>query len=186
MNGEVIGFNWEYWIQQYGADPAAIQAMARNDVTAPVKLTKLEFLRIQYWKGTNGIGPIAAGLAPGAADGIVVTLDPTNPAEMLRNLVALHGIRVKRASAVLAVLWPQCFAVLDWRVLSAAQHWGMNPPVSPAEMAEDTVWQEYYLLNYSPYMRDLAPESGLIPRHKDMALWAYSREQSLLELVGRV
>jgi len=81
-------------------------------------------------------------------------------------LIALRGVEVPVASAILALCFPEQYAVIDFR--GWRQVFGVD--------------RRYFTLNdYKRYLKEvkrLAAELGWSPQEVDLAIWEYDRQKS--------
>lgn len=86
----------------------------------------------------------------------------------IKKLCELNGVDIKTASAILTVVFPKEYGVIDERCLSVLNTYG----IKISKYASINTW-----LNYLKIMRDLAEDNNKTPRELDMALFAIHREQ---------
>lgn len=147
-------------------------------------LTKAEFDEILRWKLRGQYGRQRALRASNtdelirAITGLALTIkhsDKNYELELrVRLLCALRGIGVPVASAVLAMVYPQEYAVIDFRV------W---------RQIFDEERSVFSVANYRRYMREirgLARELGWTVQAVDLAIWEYDRNMdTLTQFEGR-
>ncbi len=108
----------------------------------------------------------------------------SNPAERIEELIALKGVSVQVASAVLTVYNPGRFAVIDHRVLRglAAIRPSLTDPANYSRYAgfiQSLIDYNQNPQTYQFYMdevRQIANAENLQPREVNMALWAFDRD----------
>ena len=84
----------------------------------------------------------------------------------LRLLTALRGVEVPVASAVLALCYPEQYAVIDFR--GWRQIFGVEK-------------RNFSINDYKRYLKEikiLAAELGWLPQEVDLAIWEYDRQSS--------
>lgn len=110
---------------------------------------------------------------------VIGSLMTEDQASLIKELVKLKGVRVKTASAILTVLEPETFAILDYRAIRALV-WEVGQAQSYEEFyrslevfrepsAEDFQW-------YNGRLNSIAKETDTTPRMVDMALWKFDKE----------
>lgn len=97
-----------------------------------------------------------------------------DPSQAAGLLTELWGIGIPMASAVLAVVDPQNFGLVDFRAWATLRRW--RPDRFPPK--HERYWTVKYYLHCLETMRELAEVSGLSCREIDMALWQMDREWS--------
>lgn len=141
----------------------------------PLCLTASEFEEILHWKLDQQIGRQRALRAANtdelvrAVTGLALTIahDDKSYEHELRVsiLCSLRGVSVPVASAVLALVFPEEYAVIDyrgWRQVSGEHRTAFSVP------------------DYKKYMREirrLAAELNWLPQEVDHAIWEYDRRQ---------
>ncbi len=85
--------------------------------------------------------------------------------EAVELLSALKGVSVPMASAMLAIVFPDQFAVIDVRAWATLLKFNLVPE------RKSFTPEDYGL--YMGVVRDLAKRHGITPRQVDMALFAY-------------
>jgi len=82
----------------------------------------------------------------------------------LRLLTALRGVEIPVASAVLALCYPEQYAVIDFRVWR--QIFGVEK-------------RNFSINDYKRYLKEikrLAAELGWLPQEVDLVIWEYDRQ----------
>jgi thermostable 8-oxoguanine DNA glycosylase len=159
-------FEWSHWIEEYASDPPSVLAAAAA-ARERGAIMKEELVKIAYWKAPRA-APGLAKRAHCSADEEVCPLPQSESGErLLRRLDDIQGMGTALASAVLGLVYPERFAVTDWRA-SQELHELANEYVD-----EDT--EANYLEQYLPRVRKIAESQGLTPRQVDKALWPRSR-----------
>lgn len=82
-------------------------------------------------------------------------------------LCQLEGVSIPMASALLTIVYPDRYAVIDIRCLETLREKGYDISKYPSPK----IW-----LKYLDIMRESAKENGVTPRELDMALFAIHRE----------
>jgi hypothetical protein len=140
----------------------------------PLYLTAAEFEEILVWKLTQQIGRQRHLRAANteeiirAVTGLALTIasaDKGYEIELRLNILsALRGVDIPVASAVLALVFPEEYAVIDfrvWKQLFDEDRWAFSVP------------------NYKKYMvkiRALADELGWPVQEVDHAIWEYDKK----------
>jgi len=168
-------FEWRKWLDGYGVDAPSVldaaEAARRRGA-----INKRELLRIAYWKSSRAAGTLSSNLRGTSAETFICKLPLTaSDQELLNRLCCVRGVSVSVASAVLSLMYPERFAVTDWRARDELNrikkgYQGVNSKTN-------------YLDEYLPRVRELAQQHGLTPRKVDQALWARSRERSIERLI---
>jgi thermostable 8-oxoguanine DNA glycosylase len=94
--------------------------------------------------------------------------EENDESERIKILCKLDGVDIKTASALLTVVFPQEYAVIDERCLDVLNTYGFKI----SKYSSINTW-----LSYLKIMRGLAKENNRTPRELDMALFAIHREQ---------
>jgi thermostable 8-oxoguanine DNA glycosylase len=97
-----------------------------------------------------------------------------DPARAAGLLTELWGIGIPMASAVLTVVDPQNFGLVDVRAWATLRRW--RPDRFPSK--HERYWTVKYYVHCLETMRELAQISALSCREIDMALWQMDREWS--------
>ena len=142
----------------------------------PLFLTKDELESILIWKLGRQLGRNRARRAANtdelirAITGLALTIEHADKEYELELkvalLCALRGVEIAIASAVLAMVFPDQYAVIDfrgWRQLFGGEG------------------SAFTIANYKQYMREirrLASELGWTPQQVDHAIWEYDRRHS--------
>ena len=85
----------------------------------------------------------------------------------MKKLCELYGVGIKTASAILTVVFPKKYAVIDERCLDILNRYGFKISKYPSVKT----WK-----NYLDIMRAVAKENKVSPRKLDMALFAIHKE----------
>jgi len=142
----------------------------------PLYLTATEFEEILEWKLSQQMGRRRALRAANteeiirAITGLALTITHADPDYELELrvgiLCALRGVAIPSASAVLALIYPEAYAVIDFR--SWRQVFGKEA-------------ETFTISDYRRYMREirrLANELGWPAQEVDHAIWEYDRRNS--------
>lgn len=81
----------------------------------------------------------------------------------------LKGVGIPTASAILSVVWPERYAVIDVRCLD------MLNEIADTGIKKSMSYKNW--LNYLMKMRELSREHNITPRQLDMALFAMHKEK---------
>lgn len=87
--------------------------------------------------------------------------------EKIQTLCELSGVGIPTASAILSVVFPEKYPVIDVRCIEALNKLEYKLP----KYISENTW-----LKYLEIMRGLAKEHSVTPRDMDMALFALHRE----------
>lgn len=133
-----------------------------------------ELYKIARWKSPRRAELVRLNQAQSVRKltGRAFTLKDTDPGRAASLLDGLQGIGIRTASAVLAVIDPQRFGVVDYRVWNTLHRWQPDryPPKSR------NYWPVGRFLSCLEAIRELAHVSDLSCREVDMALWQIDRE----------
>ena len=116
----------------------------------------------------------------------VISIHP-NIKEQIHNLTQLNGVGVPVASAVLTVIFPENYCVLDYRAWRALL-WVMSEPFSFNDYTEFSEIMDNFrnyasmdsYIHYLERIRTLAEQNYTIPRKIEMALWMYDKKRGIL------
>jgi hypothetical protein len=143
-------------------------------------LTSYDFFAIIVWKSNRSKtyvrdGLAAAGTSPGELMREVGRAH--HPMAKIETLLAVSGIGLPIASAILAVCYPDEFTVLDYRAWASLYRasvdgLGSHLPRSPEQYLE-----------YCQLCKRLAKQAAISLRDLDRALWAKSWEDDLHRLI---
>lgn len=150
---------------------------ARRTERDPFFLKSEEFDEILRWKLAGQYGR-QQGRREQNTDGVIRTVteaafrvdhpDVEYLAELrIRILMALRGVGIPVASAVLALVYPDCYAVIDFR--------GWNQIFGEEGKRGFTVPQ---YLRYLHRVRTLSEQLGWSVQEADLAIWAYDEQQA--------
>jgi hypothetical protein len=149
---------------QYEEDTGALAAGAR--ISQQKKYTRNNLETIYKWKTRGrGISRIAANTDAEIADALRLAVAARTERSALAVLLGLVGIAIPVASAVLTVINPKRYTIIDVRALEAL---GAKPRI---------ITVGYYLA-YLRFCCALALKQQVSLRVLDRALWQWSREQS--------
>jgi hypothetical protein len=140
-----------------------------------------DFFAIVVWKSNRAKTLIRAGLAnthTSVHDLLRAVFAARTPAEKVETLIAVPGIGLPMASAILTVCYPDDFTVLDYRAWATLRALGYRLPKTLA-------WNARGYLKYCDTCKRIAAKVGVSLRDLDRALWAKSWEGDLQELTGK-
>jgi len=157
----------DYYMGQYNVE--AILFEKGREMHSRGYLLKHEFLAICLWKSRRPkqrYGSNSEDLIKSATKKALATNDET---EKMKLLIELEGVQIPTASAILAVVEPAKYPIIDIRCLQALNNlgllkWGNVKPI----MMKD--WLQYLKL-----IREMADKAGVSPRDLDKALFAFNR-----------
>lgn len=149
----------------------------------PFFLTSHEFDEVLRWKLGNQYGR-QKGFRKLNTEDVVRTITAaafsiTHPDEeyevelRLNLLTCIRGVGVPIASALLALVFPQKYAVIDFRTWR--QIFGHEK-------------EQFSVSDYIRYLREvrrLAGELGWTPQEVDLAIWAYDRDNAVKAMQGK-
>ena len=144
-------------------------------------LSDYDFYAIVIWKSNRAKTKIKRGLSEAGATVSSLMRElyaAEKPQDKVENLLALWGIGLAMASAILAVCYPEKFTVLDYRA------WETLRDNSVVDLPERYPQSSAGYLEYCSACRQLAERVGLSLRNLDRALWAKNWEDDLIELIG--
>ena len=101
------------------------------------------------------------------ADALDLAIRAKSDRSAVAILVGLSGISVPIASAILTVLMPNRFTVIDFRALESL---GVRRTVTDRSIG--------FYLKYLNFCRSLAAERGVSLRELDRALWQWSKNRA--------
>ena len=167
------------WIHIYNLEDYLFDTVTRR-FQAEGRLRVHDFFAIIIWKSNRAKTRIKQGLQQIGRTPEQITHEmflASSHEDRLESLLAVPGIGVPMASAILTVCYPDQFTILDWRAWEQLSAWQVDglPDRCPADAAG--------YLQYCSTCRQLAHEFGLSLRDLDRALWGSSWEKGLLELV---
>lgn len=95
----------------------------------------------------------------------------------------LTGVGIPVASAILTVIYPEEYCVIDYRTWRAL-YWIQQEPLAFKSYSDFSTTLDYLgrypsrksYLYYLNQIKELATESGMVPRAIEMALWVFDRE----------
>jgi hypothetical protein len=151
----------EAWAATYPVDADAV-VLGLADKARP---TYADVEAIVRWKSTRSIGYFGRNRRSDVLASVRGAIDVDDELDALRRLVALHGVRERVGSAILAVLRPSRYTVMDVRAWTTLIRFGYL----------DEHATEPWLASWVPYLdvcRGIASESALDLRTVDRALWA--------------
>lgn len=160
--------------------PSEIGALANYSVTedsAPLEaganISKGDFSRrnletIFNWK-TKGRGKsrLAKNTDGEIADALRLSVEAKTPRAAISVLTGLSGVDIPVASAILSVVSPSRYTIIDWRVMQA-----LGLP------ARSGLTLKMYLA-YLEKCHNIASENGVTLRELDRAMWRWSKERGV-------
>ncbi|MGA2442176.1 MAG: hypothetical protein ABSH08_14575 [Tepidisphaeraceae bacterium] len=127
-----------------------------------------EFLTIAKWKSARPTPRYEENSKEGVIEVSKCAFSAAHDLERIVILTELAGVRVRTATAILHLCFPQRFPMLDiWTVAA------MGIPREQSEKWDDVDWLRAWL-DYAKICRDYALKSGHDLRSIDRALWAYA------------
>ncbi len=113
----------------------------------------------------------------------ITTIHPTKIEDQVHSLTSLNGVGVPVASAILTIIFPENYCVLDYRAWRALL-WVMSKPSSFNDYIEFSEIMDNFrnyasLSSYKHYLekiRNIARQYHMTPRKIEMALWMYDKK----------
>lgn len=144
------------------------------------EFSAFDFYAIITWKANRAKTNVRKGLAernisPAELMGSVRTISDR---EKLQTLVAVPGIGVPIASAILTVCYPKRFTVLDYRA------WETLYELKRVPSNRIPSGVDGYFTKYLPVCRRLADDMKISLRKLDLVLWGWSQKKSIEELTA--
>lgn len=161
--------------------------MMSSDIQSKGYLNKKEFIQVGVWKSSGNEYLYRENSNKEIRDRTRDALNADDLEEKIGALTVLNGVGVPVASSVLATVFPEKYAVVDYRALRSL------PLLSDEQVLDITNEEDFYryLRTFRRYgnstdayeyyldkVRQLAQSNDLIPREVDMALWQYDKENS--------
>jgi len=130
-------------------------------------LDMTSFLELARWKSTRPTPLYLRNTEAEVQNASRVAFKADSDTSALRALMALQGVGLRTATALLHWMIPERFPVFDFRVVEAL---GLQPPRDWNDI-------EFYL-EVAETIRSLAGKYGLSLRTTDRALWTWSKRQA--------
>lgn len=113
------------------------------------------------------------------------------PKLKLKELLRLEGVGVPVASALLTVIFPEEYCVIDFRVRQSLL-WIDNKPLSFKDYKSfsefiDNLRKTDTVNSYMRYLgkiKELAQKHKMTPREIEMALWQYDKDKGIKKQMG--
>lgn len=100
------------------------------------------------------------------ADALRLALEAKTPRAAIAVLTGLSGVDVPVASAVLAMIRPDSYTIIDWRALHALGIYASSVTIK-------------LYLSYLAACRSIAAENGVSLRVLDRAMWQWSKNEGI-------
>lgn len=142
-------------------------------------LTKGELVAVCRWKSARVIGRVRANTHHRIREATSTALSARNEQRRVDALVELEGVSVPMASAVLMLLYPKRYGVIDirvWQLLHAARAVDHNPKGTRLTTAH---W-----LQFLSVIRRLALRLHVSPRATERGLFAVHKAHQHKRLYG--
>ena len=133
-------------------------------------LTRGEFLEVCAWKSARTIGHARKNKEHRIRRATAAVLGSHDERERLDALVALHGVGVPTASAILTMLEPKRYGVIDIRVWQLLHALGAVEGNAAGVHLRPDHW-----LQFLRVLRDVSARTGLAARTVERALFAAHR-----------
>jgi len=146
----------------YALDEAPFEA---GRAIASGDAAEVHLWTIVRWKSPRSITKVRRNSAAEVAKALTAGGQGQTDGAAVRALVALYGVGVPIASAILTVIDPSRYTIIDVRALEALGVHATYPNVD-------------FYLRYVACCRELAAESGVDLRTLDRAMWQWSKEQA--------
>lgn len=157
-----------YDVEKYLFDVVGSEASQRG------RLTFEEFYKICMWKSARQKQKYISAKNRNEVEAITKkAFSEQDEREKMKKLCELNGVGIPTASAILTVVFPEKYAVIDIRCLEMLRE-KFGYKISKQTSLKS--WIEY--LNI---MRNTAKENTVTPRKLDMALFAMHREKLMNE-----
>jgi thermostable 8-oxoguanine DNA glycosylase len=139
-------------------------------------MNKDEFLKIVRWKAARSLRRAHENSPEKVEEVSKRAFSTTDDRERIKILCELRGVAVRMASAILTIVYPEKYGVVDiraWRALS---------DLNLLEEGKKNRDKNYYSIDdyllYLDIIRQKAKEYGITPREVDKALWKYDEKSS--------
>ena len=158
-----------HWAREYRKDEnemcreTAALVAGRNLTAGQGTLEDLEV--IVRWKSPRRIALLGENEAADIAEACLIASKTSSDRCAMAVLHGLRGVGVPMASAILTVMNPHRFTVIDFRALEALGQQNEAPTIQ-------------YYVRYLAACRDLASTHNVTLRELDQALWAWSKDQN--------
>lgn len=140
-------------------------------------LTPEQLIQICYWKSPRRIGLVVDWLSTQSDTQIaevtgtaLAAAEQGNDQTSVNALTEILGVDVPTASAILAVVVPQRYAVIDRFSMAALA--AVDPTYQPPA---GTPSARHHITEYLPRIRAVAERRGWTPRRVEKALWTRGR-----------
>lgn len=127
--------------------------------------TRDEFLTVCRWKTRRTRSKVEANHTASILSATVAAFSTTDESRRMEALLALDGVGVPTASALLHFAFPSDYPILDVRALESLGRRGR------------TEYSVSFWVSYLSSCRQLADSSGVSIRTLDKALWQHSKER---------
>ena len=159
-----------YWLEKYLFEDV------RKNFNKNGCLTPEEFFAIVIWKRNASKTQIIRGFKNSSQSISSITKEVYKSDKKMETLRKIKGVGIAIASAILTVLYPDDFTVIDYRVLNSLKNKGVKIFGKPTEKIKD----------YNEYVKICKKESkrlGISLRNFDRTLWAENFYEELKRLV---
>lgn len=162
-----------YWLEEYLFEDV------HKNFHKNGHLTPEEFFAIVIWKRNASKIKIIRGLKNSSKTINSITKEvykSKTSDKKLKILLEMKGVGIAIASAILTVLYPDDFTIIDYRVLNSLKNKGINIVGKPTEKIED-------YNRYIEICKRESKKSRVSLRNFDRTLWAENFHEGLKKLV---
>lgn len=153
-------------VERFGEDGDGEAGAAGARAAALGFYRRADFLVVVRWKSARALPQARQNSARAITSATRSAFTTHDEAARLAHLLALRGVGVPIASALLHSAFPALYPILDYRAVEAL-----------GEPKRRTSYTAAFWLSYVEQCRRLAAEAGVSMRDLDKALWQDSRER---------
>jgi hypothetical protein len=151
-------------------------------------LTKPEFVSIGIWKSIRQVNNYYANSKEIIKDTTQRAISADNLDEALESLLELKGVRIPVASAILTMVFPARYCVIDFRAWRALQWYNGSFKtmryIKYSELLNDFMRYHDDIKVYEGYLMSIqriARTKKCTPRKVEMALWKFDEYEGVLQ-----
>jgi thermostable 8-oxoguanine DNA glycosylase len=134
-------------------------------------LTKEEFIKICKWKSPRPIKHFMKNSEEIIKETTRKAFSTSYEKRKIEILDELKGVNIRMASAILTIIYPEMYGVLDFRAWNTLENVGEVKKRKISYNVKD--WYRYLMI-----IRGLAKKFNVTPRRIDYVLWSYDKELS--------
>lgn len=153
-------------VERFGEDGDGEAGAAGARAAALGFYRRADFLVVVRWKSARALPQAGRNSSRAIASATRAAFAADDEAARLAHLLALRGVGVPIASALLHCAFPALYPILDYRAVEAL-----------GEPKRRTSYTAAFWLSYVDQCRRLAADAGVSMRELDKALWQDSRER---------